>query len=188
MWLDPLAAAMVAHEITPGNRETMFLATVLFESNGFLSLIENLNYSERGLLRVWPNRFTLEQAQFYAARPEAIANRVYANRNGNGDEASGDGWRYRGRGLIQLTFASNYERAAAATGYGLLSAPELLEQPAPSATVAAWFWQDADCNEAADDGDFEGTQGIINRGSRNKVAEGMPGRNEWLDKVRSALT
>lgn len=187
LWFDPLTAAMASHYITPGQRETMFLATCLYESGGFLTLVENLNYSSRGLLRVWPNRFTIATANDYAAQPERIANRVYANRNGNSDEASGDGWRYRGRGLIQLTFASNYARAEAATGYPLLAQPELLEQPQASSEAAAWFWADCGANEVADEGDFAGTQGLINRGSRNKAADNLNGREQWLQKVQSAL-
>lgn len=188
LWFDPLTTAMAAHWINTPARETMFLATALYESNGFLSLVENLNYSARGLVRVWPNRFTPQEAADYAAQPERIASRAYANRNGNGDEASGDGWRYRGRGLIQLTFASNYARAEAATGYPLLAQPELLEQAEASSEVAAWFWSDAGANEVADADDFAGTQGIVNRGSRTKVADNMLARNEWLGKVQAALT
>ncbi len=188
LWIDPLNAAMNIHAITPGSRETMFLATCLYESNGFLQLVENLNYSARGLLRVWPNRFTPQQAADYAGQPERIANRVYASRNGNGDEASGDGWLYRGRCLIQLTFRGNYWAAETATGLLLLDQPELLEQPGEAAAeVSAWKWADSGCNEVADEGDFAGTQGIINRGSRNKAADNLTGREQWLSKVQNAL-
>lgn len=188
LWHAPLTAAMEAHWITLPPRDAMFMATILYESNGFLSLVENLNYSARGLLRVWENRFTPQQAADYAGQPERIANRAYANRGGNGDEASGDGWRYRGRGLIQLTSKRNYMRAEAATGLELVASPELLEEPQASSEVAAWFWSDAGCNDVADAGDFPGTQGLVNRGSPNKVADNMSARTQWLDKVTAALT
>jgi len=186
LWADPINAAMLAHWINTPARESMFLATCLHESDGFKRLTENLNYSASGLLRVWPDRFTHNERQLYAGKPQEIANRAYAHRNGNGSEDSGDGWRYRGRGLIQLTGKNNYVRAQAATGFELVANPELLEEPLASSEVAAWFWADAGCNAVADEGDFPGTQGIINRGSRAKLADRMDLRLDWLRKVQAA--
>lgn len=186
-WLAPLNTAMGAHWINTPSRVAMFLATCLYESGGFMRLAENLNYSADGLLRMWPALFDADAAAAYAHQPELIANRAYANRNGNGDEASGDGWRYRGRGLIQLTGKRNFMRAEAASGLDLLDRPELLEQPMPAADTAAWFWADAGLNALADAGDFDGTQGAINRGNRSKVADNLDARRAWLRKVQSAL-
>lgn len=187
-WRDPLAAAMMAHWINTQQREAFFVATCLHESDGFRALSENMNYTARGILRMWGSRFSTEQAREYAAQPERIANRAYANRNGNGDEDSGDGWLYRARGLIGITGKRNYMRAEAATGIELVGSPELLEDPLVATEVSAWFWSDAGCNEVADQDDFDGTQGIINRGSRAKTADNLKARNAWLTKVIAALS
>lgn len=186
-WFTPLSSAMQAHWIDTRNREQFFLATCLYESDGFLILVENLNYSADGLLRVFRDRFSHNERQIYASHPEHIANHAYANRLGNRDEASGDGWRYRGRGLIQITGRHNYLRAAAATGLPLAEQPELLEEPLEAAEVSAWWWTDAGCNKVSDDGDFAGVQGLVNRGSRMKVANNMDERIAWLRKVQNAF-
>lgn len=186
-WLDPLNAAMLARDITSPARMAPFLATLLYESNGFVHLVEDLRYSAKGLIRVWGTRFTPQEAADYAMQPERIANRAYANRNGNGDEASGDGWRFRGRGPPQLTGRANYAAAERACGLPLVAQPELLEEPDAGAAVSAWFWATNGCNGYADDGDFESTQGIVNRGDPDKVADNMPARLEWLRKVQAAI-
>ena len=106
------------------------LATAYHETGGRLQPVEeNLNYSAAGLLRTFPNRFTAAQAARYARQPQQIANRAYANRLGNGDEASGDGWRYRGRGLVQITGRLNYRT------FGLEEHPELALDPAPAVEI-----------------------------------------------------
>lgn len=96
--------------ITTDEAIAMFIAQCAVESGGFAVVIENLNYSASGLMATWPKRFPTQAiANAYARKPQLIANKVYANRIGNGDELSGDGWRYRGRGFIQLTGSGNYE-------------------------------------------------------------------------------
>jgi putative chitinase len=103
-----LKAAMAYYKLTPV-QAAHFFAQTAHESGNFKAFSENLNYSEDGLLRVFPKYFDAIKARQYSRQPERIANRVYANRMGNGDEASGDGWRYKGRGALQLTGKSNYK-------------------------------------------------------------------------------
>lgn len=104
-------AFMAFYKLTP-EQTAHFFGQCAHETGTFVSFVENLNYSESGLLRVFPKYFSKKNAHEYAHEPMAIANKVYANRMGNGDEASGDGWRYRGRGAIQLTGKANYKEFA----------------------------------------------------------------------------
>ena len=151
-WTDALNAACPRYAIDTPDRLCAFMAQCAHESGGFKRLTENLNYSAIGLTKTWPKRVPrLEFAANYERQPEKIANYVYASRLGNGDAASGDGWRYKGRGLIQLTGRGNYRSAGAAIGLDLLNHPELLEQPEAAALSAAWFWQSRGLNELADD-------------------------------------
>lgn len=150
-WTDALNESMEAFEITSALRIAAFLAQVAHESGGFRRLVENLSYSAAGLRKTWPKRFPSDElAQRYARKPERLANFVYANRLGNGGEASGDGWRFRGRGLIQVTGRSNYRAAGAALGLELEGQPEALEEPRHAARSAAWFWRSSGLNELAD--------------------------------------
>ncbi|WP_226986797.1 glycoside hydrolase family 19 protein [Chlorobaculum tepidum] len=136
-------------------------------------LEEKLSYSAARLMKVWPKRFpTLAIAEKYERNPEKLANYVYANRIGNGPESSGDGYRFRGRGLIQLTGRSNYESASKALGIDLLNHPDQLTEPAVAAMSAAWFWASHGLNELADDRtgdndleDFTTITKIINGGT-----------------------
>ncbi|MBG8559713.1 glycoside hydrolase family 19 protein [Pseudomonas qingdaonensis] len=128
------------------------------------SLVENLNYSADALARTWPTRFTALSSAAYARQPEKIANKVYADRMANGPESSGDGWRYRGRGLIQLTGRSNYRAAADELGLPLVDKPKLLEQPEFACQSAAWWWSQNRLNELADAGKFEAITRKINGG------------------------
>ena len=111
-----------------------FLAQCAHESGGFCILRENLNYSANGLLSVFPKYFNKDNVHEYARNPQKIANRVYANRMGNSDENSGDGWKYRGRGLIQITGRTNYTR------FGHANDPEYLETTKGAVESAIWFW------------------------------------------------
>src|SRR5690606_6779021 len=119
-----------------------------------------LNYSAQGLAAIWPARFRgadgkpNARALALARKPEAIANAVYGGRLGNGPEASGDGWRYRGRGVIQTTGRANYRETGRALGVDLEGIPQLLEQPRYAALSAAWFWAEHGLNELADAGKF----------------------------------
>jgi putative chitinase len=142
---------MEEFDISSPVRMAAFLAQVAHESSELRTLAENLNYSAAGLRATWPKRFTSDaQAQFYARQPERIANFVYASRLGNGDEVSGDGWRFRGRGLIQLTGRSQYRSAGAALKLPLEAQPELLEQPEPAGRSAGLFWLSHGLNDLAD--------------------------------------
>ena len=151
-WSTALNGAMAQFEVTSPERMAAFLAQIAHESGQLTRLSENLNYSAKRLMQVWPNRFpTMEKALQYERNPERLANCVYAKRLGNGDEASGDGWSYRGRGLIQLTGRGNYRSAAQGIGMPLEEQPDLLLQPGPAALSAAWFWKSHGLNELADD-------------------------------------
>lgn len=144
-YYEPLLAAMSRFAITDPQEQQMFLAQVAHESGGFCHVEENLNYSAAALLRVFPKYFTPQQANDYARNPRAIANRVYANRMGNGDEYSGDGYLFHGRGLIQLTGKSNYTAFArdllGDQWEALLKEPGTISaDPNYAALSAAWFW------------------------------------------------
>ena len=168
-WLDPLNHAMAEFGITTPARARMFLAQLAHESAGFAITEESLFYRGAERLRaVWPSRFggksDAELAR-YLKNPHALASNVYASRMGNGDEASGDGWRYRGRGLIQLTGFNNYLAAAIALGIDFVVDPDAVADPDVAARVAAWFWTSTGCNALADAGDFLGTTKRINGGT-----------------------
>ncbi|KVN83486.1 glycoside hydrolase family 19 [Burkholderia ubonensis] len=172
VWVDAINAAMLEFGITTEQRIEMFLAQSLHETARLSRLSENLNYSAQGLATTWdrysatgkrggsPNAL----AQRLARNPQAIGNNVYANRLGNGDEASGDGFRYRGRGLLHLTGKANYLAAKTALNIDCVAHPELLEQPVDAARSAAWFWKSHGLNEVADSGSFSGTTKVINGG------------------------
>ena len=142
-----------------------FLSNTAHESGGFKYVKENLNYSAASLMRVWPSRFpTVEIAQRYAMQPEKIANRAYADRMGNGDEASGDGAKFLGRGLIQLTGKNNYVAYSLACDNEALQKPEIVEQPKYAAESAGWFWDVNKLNTLADAQDIGGMCKRINGG------------------------
>lgn len=153
VWVDHLTSAGARFLINTPARWAAFLAQIAHESNELRRLEENLLYTTAArICAVWPKRFPTEaDALPYVRNPEKLANRVYANRLGNGPEDSGDGWQYRGRGLIQLTGRSNYadaiERLALPKG---TPATEFAE-PKLAALVAAWFWATRGCNALADD-------------------------------------
>lgn len=164
-WVDALNAAMDEFEINTDARVQMFIAQVMHESAGMSALVENLNYSASALLASWSLRFDAASAAHYARNPEAIANKVYADRMGNGNEASGDGWKYRGRGLIQITGKSNYSACGDGLSIDCIGQPELLGSIEEAARSAAWFWDQHGLNQAADAGDFDQTTRVINGGS-----------------------
>lgn len=161
---DPLKAAMALFAIDTPQRQAAFLAQCMAESGKFTRLEENLRYTTPERIRaVFPRRVeSLAEAAPLVRNPQALANRVYAGRNGNGDEASGDGWRYRGRGLFQLTGRANYARASAALAVDYVSAPELVSEPSDACLTAAWYWQSNGCNEMVDAGRFDATTRAIN--------------------------
>jgi len=189
-WTAALNTAMEQFEITTAQRMAAFLAQLAHESGQMKRLTENLSYSAQRLMQVWPDRFlTLGKAQQYERNPEKLANYVYAKRLGNGDETSGDGWRYRGRGLIQLTGRGNYRAAAQGIGHPLEERSELLEQPGPAALSAAWFWKSHGLNELADchhdDHDPEDFRTITRR--INGGTLGLKERIVFWEKAKAVL-
>ncbi|MBG5024975.1 glycoside hydrolase family 19 protein [Pseudomonas aeruginosa] len=182
LWVDHINGSMARFEINTAERVAMFLAQVGHESQSLKRVVENLNYSAEGLLATWPKRFTPAEAKQYARQPERIANRVYANRMGNGSPDTGDGYRYRGRGLIMITGHDNYAEAARALALPLVAQPELLEQRTWAAIAAAWWWKSRGLNDLADQGRFEKITLRIN-GSFT----GAEDRNARLAMARQAL-
>jgi putative chitinase len=162
VFLEPLNSAMVEFGISTPRREAAFLAQCAHESGEFALLEENLNYSADGLLQTFKGRFTVGEAEDYAKHPQRIANRVYASRMGNGTEESGDGWRYRGRGLIQVTGRDNYRTVGLGLDVELLMRPELLAVPAMACRSAGLFWKSHGLNELADAERFDEISKIVN--------------------------
>lgn len=185
-WAPYLSAACEAYGITTPARMAAFLAQIGHESGGFARTTENLNYSAHGLLSTWPSRFTEESAALMARQPQRIAEHVYGGRMGNAPEGSGDGWKYRGRGLLQVTGKANYEAVrdllARHCCPDLLVLPDTLAEPKWAALSAAAFWVDHDLNELADRGDFRGMTRRINGG-----LNGLEDRQARYERARKAL-
>lgn len=176
-FVGPLNAAMQRYAIDQNpERMAAFIGQCGHESGQFTVLVENLNYSAQGLANTWPSRYAVapaasprtpnELATKLARRPEAIANNTYANRNGNGPESSGDGWKYRGRGLVQVTGRANYVTAGAALALDLVQYPELLELPWNACMSAAHFWSVNGLNALADAGNTVAITKKINGGTK----------------------
>ena len=187
VYLPIVQAVTCANHIDTPRRQAAFIAQVGHESAGFTALVENLNYSADGLAATWGTRFAQRNsagqyitvmdggrvrrlpnsdAQKLHRQPEAIANRVYSNRLGNGSEASGEGWLYRGRGLIQITGKSNYRQCSLGlyADERLLETPHLLEQWPGAVASAGWYWSSRQLNAKADGQDFEALTRAINGG------------------------
>jgi putative chitinase len=146
-------------------RQAAFIGQCGHECNNFKTLEEGLSYAADRLVKVWPKRFpTLESAQPYGRNPKALANKVYANRMGNRDEASGDGYRFRGSGWLQLTGHDNFYHAGKACGVDFVMNPDLVRTPKYAAMTAGWFWSTHNCNAKADVQDWRGLTKIINGG------------------------
>ena len=161
-------------------RKAHFLAQVAHESGGLKYSKENLNYSAQGLRSVFGKYFrTMEIAQSYARKPEKIANKVYADRMGNGNEASGDGWKYKGRGLIQLTGKENYQNFSQDYGVDCVNNPDLLLDPEWALTSACWFWKKRNLNRYADNDDILMVTKRINGG-----INGLNDRQQYLDSLK----
>jgi putative chitinase len=164
-WYTALMAFLDDYSINSPIRIAAFLSQCAHESAGFTAIIENLNYRPESLMRVWPRSFpTAAIAQQYGHNPEAIANRTYANRMGNGSEASGDGFKYCGRGLIQLTGKSNYQAFADSIETDISKIPEYLSTFEGCVQSACFFWESNNLNQYADTGDIVKITKIINGG------------------------
>ena len=166
-----------------------FFAQLAHES-GLKVISENLNYSEKGLLTVFGKYFNESIAKKYARKPEAIANKVYANRGGNGNEASGDGWKYRGRGFIQITLKNTYKELSKFTGIDYVSTPGLLLNEADAMISALWYWSKISGNTHADKDDLDTISDLINIGRKTvKIgdANGYADRHNHLNKLKKVF-
>lgn len=163
-WLAALNTLLPKYDINTKSRISCFLAQCVHESAGFTALKENLNYSAEGLQKTFAKYFTAQQAAEYARKPERIANRVYANRMGNGDEASGDGYRHCGRGVIQLTGKANYENFSKAINKTVDETVVYLGTMAGALESACWFWKTNKLNTLADAEDMKALTKKINGG------------------------
>ena len=165
-WVDALNNTFGRFNITTPRQQAAFIGQCGHECNNFKTLQEGLSYSAERLMKVWPKRFpTLESAQPYARNERALANKVYAGRMGNRDESSGDGYRFRGRGCIQLTGSTAYYQAGKALGVDLWLNPDLVATPEYAALTAGWFWDTHKCNIPAEAGDWTKLTKIINGGT-----------------------
>lgn len=166
-YVDPLNDVCDYYEIThTPQRLAAFLAQISHESGGFNFVVENLNYGAKGLMTTFKKYFPTEElAKQYERKPQMIANRVYANRMSNGDESSGDGFKFRGRGLIQLTGRHNYTKFAEALEISLDECVEYMETPAGACSSAGWFWDNNNLNRFCDNNDFIGLTKRINGGT-----------------------
>ena len=164
-WVEALNQLLPDYEINTPKRIAAFVAQCAHESGGFKFLSENLNYKAESLMKVFPKYFSdMDTAKAYEKQPAKIANKIYASRMGNGDEASGDGFKYRGRGLIQLTGKTNYEWFAASIEVSPEAASAYLETFEGAAQSACWFWESNNLNKEADAGDIKQMTKKINGG------------------------
>ena len=196
-WLDAVVQTCQEFEIDTLERIAAFIAQTAHESGGYTMLTENLNYKAATLAACWPNRFAVlgadkkpikdngklvptAVANSIAGKPELIANLVYSARMGNGPAESGEGWKYRGRGLKQLTGKDNYNRCGQALGVDFVGNPDLLLEPLYAARSAGWFWKTNNLSKFADVEDLEGMTKKINGG-----LIGIADRKARYQKVKS---
>ena len=180
-WEEPLNEVFAKYEINTPLRQAAFIGQCQHESGNFKFVKENLNYSAKALMATWPSRFpNPEVAAEYERQPEKIADKVYSGRMGNTED--GDGSKYIGRGLIQVTGKENYTHCGQALGVDLLANPELLEQPKYAALSAGWFWNKKGLNALADSMDIDTMTKRIN-GGRIGIAD----RKAKIEKVMNVL-
>ncbi len=168
LWYNALCEYLPQFQITTPARVAGFIAQCQHESLDFTFLQENLNYSAKGLMGIFKKYFPTEDiANAYARKPQMIANRVYSSRMGNGDEASGDGWRFRGRGILQITGRSNYTQCSRDLFQDdiLVNDPDLLRTPEYAVLTACWFWHKNGLNQICDKGDIVLLSKRINGGT-----------------------
>jgi len=166
-WFNEMQEAFPKYDIVTIPRVASFIAQCAHESGGFSMMEENLNYKAATLTKLWPQRYPPGIAEQYAGKPELIANKSYGGRMGNGPEQTGDGWKFRGRGLIQLTGRSNYTACSRAM-FGddtLVENPDILFDPYYAIHSACWFWDKNKLNQFADSGDFITMTKRINGGT-----------------------
>lgn len=171
---------LTKYEVNTPERLAHFFSQLAHESH-LSPISENLNYSAEGLNKTFKKYFpTLESAKAYARKPQAIANKVYANRMGNGDEKSGDGYKYRGKGFIQITGKDNYKALSTATKIDYLSEPEKLLSEADSMISALWYWNTIKANSLADKDDITTITKKINGGTN-----GLEDRKRLLTEMKT---
>jgi putative chitinase len=183
-WLDGLNETFARFDIMNPLRKAAFIGQCGHECGNFKILEENLNYRAETLMKLWKSRFpTIEIANEYARNPKKIANKVYASRMGNRDESSGDGYRFRGRGCIQLTGHANYFHAGNACGEDFVMNPDLVATPRYAAMTAGWFWDTHKLNQYADSRDYKTMTKKINGGFI-----GLADREKHINHALSVLT
>ena len=183
-WVGPLNETFERFGLVTINQQACFIGQCSHECGNFRVLEENLNYRAATLMRLWPKRFpTLEFASQYEKNPKKIANMVYANRMGNRDEASGDGYRFRGRGCIQTTGSTNYFQAGKALGVDFWANPDLVATPKYAALTAGFFWSTHNLNALADSLDYEKMTKKINGG-----LIGLEDRKKHIKEALAALS
>ena len=162
-WYQPLMDTFSKYGINTTQRQACFIGQCAHESGNFKTLEENLHYKAESLMKVWPSRFPdIDTASKYANNPQLIANKVYSGRMGNVED--GDGWKYHGRGLIQLTGKDNYANCGSGMGVDLLDNPDMLLEPKYAALSAGWYWNKKGLNALADAKDYETMTKRINGG------------------------
>lgn len=182
-WLEQLNTVLPKYDITTPKRIAAFLAQTSHESGGYRVLSENLNYSEAQLNKVFKKYFTSVSAADYAKQPEKIANYVYSNRMGNGPAESGDGWKFRGGGLIQLTGKDNFVKFAKKLGMTAEELIKFIRTPEGALVAACLFWNDKGCSALADNDDILGMTKKINGGTN-----GLEDRKRIYDLAIKVLT
>jgi putative chitinase len=179
-WVDALNETFARFDISTPARQASFIGQCGHECGNFKVLEENLNYRSETLMKLWKSRFpTIEIANEYARNPKKIANKVYSSRMGNRDESSGDGYRFRGRGCIQLTGHANYFHAGNACGEDFVMNPDLVATPKYAAMTAGWFWNTHKLNQYADIRDYT----MMTK----KINGGTIGLNDRIKHINHAL-
>ena len=179
-WLEPLNKTFEKYEINTPVRQAAFIGQCGHESASFKVLEENLNYSAKGLVATWPSRFhDVEYAAEYERKPERIANKVYGGRADLGNTEDGDGWRFHGRGLIQLTGRTNYTVCGQALGKPFAEHPELILEPENAAMSAGWFWNKRGLNAVADQESWE----LLTK----RINGGLNGLQDRIDRTHKAM-
>jgi putative chitinase len=178
-WVDALNETFQRFDISTPLRQAAFIGQCAHECGNFKMLQEGLSYSAAGLMKTWPKRFDAAKAQACQRNPKLIATVVYSNRMGNRDEASGDAWRFIGRGCIQLTGASSYFHAGKALGVDFWANPELVATPQYAALTAGWFWDTHKLNQYADSQDY--------RTLTKKINGGFIGLDDRIKHINEAL-
>jgi putative chitinase len=179
-WLEPLNKTFEKYEINTPLRQAAFIGQTGHESASFKVLEENLNYSAKGLMATWPSRFhEIDVAEKYERNPEMIANKVYGGRADLGNTEEGDGWRFHGRGLIQLTGRTNYTVCGLALGKPFADHPELVLDPENACMSAGWFWNKRGLNAVADDQNWE----LLCK----RINGGLNGLQDRIDRTHKAM-